>query len=83
MSLTTEGEDILKDLPNDPFNDQTLTATKTPAGWIVYSVGLNLQDDGGDLGTPDQNVREIPDIGYGPLPSTLSPVTSADPEATN
>ncbi|MDG2223092.1 MAG: hypothetical protein P8L85_17050 [Rubripirellula sp.] len=79
----TEGEDILKDLPNDPFNDQTLTATKTPAGWIVYSVGLNLQDDGGDLGTPDQNVREIPDIGYGPLPSTLSPVTSADPEATN
>lgn len=67
-----EGDGIEEDLPKDPFNAQTLMANKTTAGWIVYSVGLNLQDDGGDLGTPDQNLRETPDIGYGPLPSDIS-----------
>lgn len=68
----TEGDGIEEDLPEDPFNAQTLMANKTAAGWLVYSVGLNLQDDGGDLGTPDQNLRETPDIGYGPLPSDIS-----------
>ncbi|MDF1843550.1 MAG: hypothetical protein P1U77_19095 [Rubripirellula sp.] len=74
----SEGDGIEEDLPEDPFNDQSLMVKKTAAGWLVYSVGLNLQDDGGDLGTPDQNLRETPDIGYGPLPSG----SSAAPEAT-
>ena len=69
----TEGDGILQNLPEDPFNNQPVKTSQTADGWIVYSVGLNLQDDGGDLGTPDQNLRETPDIGYGPLPSNSSP----------
>lgn len=75
----SEEDGIEEGLPKDPFNDQTLVVNNTASGWLVYSVGLNLQDDGGDLGTRDQNFRETPDIGYGPLPSG----SSAAQEATN
>ncbi len=33
----------------DPFTGNLLQAKKVPQGWVVYSVGANLIDDGGDL----------------------------------
>ncbi len=43
----------------DPFNGEPLHVKRLPQGWLVYSVGRNLQDDGGKL---DDNS----DIGVGP-----------------
>ncbi len=43
----------------DPFNGQAMIVKKTPEGWLVYSVGQNLQDDGGKLG-------DRLDAGFGP-----------------
>jgi hypothetical protein len=47
----------------DPYNGEKLQVKQTPDGWLVYSVGENLQDDGGTL-TNDL------DVGLGPLPNT-------------
>jgi hypothetical protein len=43
----------------DPFNGQPLHLEKRPGGWLVYSVGVNLKDDGGDL-------TDNHDVGVGP-----------------
>ena len=43
----------------DPFDGQKLRMKKLPAGWLVYSVGGNLKDDGGDI-------AEQADVGLGP-----------------
>jgi len=39
--------DELKGIPNDPFTNQPLKYTRTENGYIVYSAGENLVDDGG------------------------------------
>jgi hypothetical protein len=33
----------------DPVNDKPLHIKKTPQGWLIYGVGANLKDDGGQL----------------------------------
>ncbi len=43
----------------DPFNGAPLLVRKLPAGWVVYSVGRNRNDDGGSF-TYDL------DVGLGP-----------------
>jgi hypothetical protein len=43
----------------DPFNGEPLHVKRLSQGWLVYSVGRDLQDDGGDL----ENNR---DVGVGP-----------------
>jgi hypothetical protein len=43
----------------DPFDNQALRIKQLPEGWIVYSVGSNLVDDGGKLDGKT-------DIGAGP-----------------
>lgn len=43
----------------DPFTGRPLIVKKLPAGWLVYSVGKDLTDDGGKL-EKDQ------DVGFGP-----------------
>jgi hypothetical protein len=43
-----------------PYNSEPLHVNKRPDGWMVYSVGNNLVDDGGIL---DGNK----DIGSGPI----------------
>jgi hypothetical protein len=48
-----------KEVGIDPFNGQAMIVKKTPEGWLVYSVGRNLQDDGGKLGV-------FSDVGFGP-----------------
>jgi hypothetical protein len=46
----------------DPFNGEALQVKKLPAGWLVYSVGSNLVDDGGKL-------EKVVDVGFGPIQS--------------
>ena len=48
------------DVTTDPFNGAPLLLKKLPEGWLIYSVGRNLTDDGGKLS--DQQ-----DIGIGPI----------------
>jgi tetratricopeptide (TPR) repeat protein len=43
----------------DPYTGKPLHLKKTPDGWLVYSVGRDLKDDGGALG-------EDLDVGVGP-----------------
>ena len=43
----------------DPYNGKPLHVRKSPSGWLVYSVGSNLTDDGGKLDGKT-------DIGAGP-----------------
>jgi hypothetical protein len=50
----------------DPFSGAPLIVKKRPEGWMVYSVGKNLVDDGGKL---DGNT----DIGVGPISRGESP----------
>ena len=33
----------------DPFTGQPLQVKKTDRGWLIYSVGRDLKDDGGSL----------------------------------
>jgi len=35
---------------------------KLPGGWLVYAVGSDLEDDGGKVDDP------LDDVGIGPLP---------------
>lgn len=44
----------------DPFNGKPLNLKRTDEGWIIYSVGKDLKDDGGLL---DDTAT---DVGYGP-----------------
>jgi hypothetical protein len=44
----------------DPYNDKPLQMKKQPAGWMIYSVGSNLVDDGGILDYKH-------DVGVGPI----------------
>ncbi len=40
---------LLKEVPKDPYDGQPLRMTRTPTGFIVYSVGMDLVDNGGKL----------------------------------
>ncbi|REK12348.1 MAG: hypothetical protein DWQ37_12350 [Planctomycetota bacterium] len=51
-----------KEVTTDPFNAQPLHIEKKPGGWLIYSVDMNLKDDGGPTTWSD--------IGFGPLPRT-------------
>ncbi|MGA2797164.1 MAG: hypothetical protein ABSE63_06290 [Thermoguttaceae bacterium] len=55
-------------LPNevgiDPFNGKTMIIKKLANGWLVYSVGENLQDDGGKV-EEESNNKPL-DVGFGP-----------------
>lgn len=44
----------------DPFTGKPLHLKKLPAGWLVYSVGKDLKDDGGDF-------TKARDVGVGPI----------------
>jgi len=42
--------DYLKKLPMDPYSDGPLVYRNTESGFLLYSFGTNLTDDGGELG---------------------------------
>ncbi len=44
----------------DPYTGKPLHLEKTPRGWLVYSVGKDLKDDGGQ-------VSEVQDVGVAPI----------------
>ena len=48
----------------NPFTGEPLHVKKLPQGWMVYSVGPNLQDDGGKLDDLTSG-----DVGVGPPPA--------------
>ncbi len=52
----------------DPFDGRPLRFKKTERGWLVYAVGKDLKDDGGDL-------KDLADVGVGP--DGLNPLGSA------
>ena len=59
----------------DPYNGEPLHVKKTPQGWLVYSVGRNLRDDGGKLDDPHDG-----DIGVGPPKAVAEQPASQDRE---
>jgi len=60
--LITAG--YLKKLPIDPFSDKLLVYKKTEDNFILYSVGLNFTDDGGQVYRDDEGrVRLWGDVG--------------------
>jgi len=50
----------------DPFTEQPLKVKSTPGGPIVYSVGEDLNDDGGE-------VEGSKDVGFGPTTESAAP----------
>lgn len=44
----------LKELPMDPYADKPLIYKKTDDNFMLYSVGLNFKDDGGQSGKDDK-----------------------------
>ena len=48
----------------DPFSGKAMIIKKLPEGWLVYSVGENLTDDGGKVAEESDN--KPLDIGFGP-----------------
>ena len=52
----------------DPYNGKPMIIKKLPEGWLVYSVGDNLKDDGGQV---EEKAGGKPlDVGFGPkIPS--------------
>ena len=50
----------LKTLPDDLFTDEPLNYTRTEAGYVLYSVGPNLKDDGGKTPISDYLRVEVP-----------------------
>lgn len=63
----------------DPFNGKPMIIKKLPEGWLVYSVGKNLKDDGGKC---EVIQHEFLDFGFGPkLPKPES--KEKEPPAEN
>jgi len=61
--------DYLEELPHDPFNGQPLRYTVSADHVIIYSVGEDLTDDGGDVERRLHDRRERPkDFGFVLLP---------------
>ncbi|MFL5339746.1 MAG: hypothetical protein ACJ8F7_06220 [Gemmataceae bacterium] len=66
------GEPALADLglpaaaTTDPFTGEPLHVKKTAEGWLVYAVGEDLKDDGGQVTRPESGGNPK-DIGFGPI----------------
>ena len=76
--IPTMAELVLPDeVGIDPFNGKTMIIKKLPGGWLVYSVGENLTDDGGKV-EEESNNKPL-DVGFGP--KTLEP-KSPEKEST-
>lgn len=55
--LVTSG--YLKELPMDPFSDRPLVYKKTDGDFLLYSVGLNFIDDGGEMGKDNKGKPRV------------------------
>ena len=74
LKLQGQSNDVLDSIPDpvrlDPISRQPLFVKKQPEGWLIYGVGENEKDDGGDF-SEDAASRQPLDLGYGP---TLEPL---------
>jgi hypothetical protein len=52
--------DLTHETTIDPYNGQPLHVKRLPEGWLVYSLGMNLTDEGGMF-------DKAADIGAGPI----------------
>lgn len=62
----------------DPFNGKPMIIKKLPQGWLVYSVGLNLKDDGGNFERGDDG--QPLDVGFGPKTSEVETKENRPPK---
>ncbi len=47
--IDTSSLGLPTDATIDPFTEQPLVIRKQGASWLVYSLGFDLKDDGGDI----------------------------------
>jgi hypothetical protein len=59
----------------DPFTGEPLKVKRLPEGWLVYSEGQNLTDDGGQLDDP-----RVGDVGLGPILPMEGETERLDPD---
>jgi hypothetical protein len=57
IELVTDG--YLKQLPLDPWSDKTLVYKKTDSDFILYSVGSDFTDNGGEVFRDDKGTAKI------------------------
>ncbi len=70
--------EVPADWKRDPFDGQELRLAQTEKGWIVYSVGANMHNDGGEKGGISD------DIAVGPFapPDKTAPKAAGAPSST-
>ena len=56
--------EFLTAIPVDPFDGQPLRYGRTDRGVVVYSVGEDELDGGGDVARPPKGSRGPPDVGF-------------------
>jgi hypothetical protein len=62
-SLEALVPDYLDVVPTDPFDGQPMRFAVTEHGVVIYSIGENLEDDGGSVAR--QKIRpKLPDVGF-------------------
>ncbi|MFO0844419.1 MAG: hypothetical protein U0797_18815 [Gemmataceae bacterium] len=52
---------LLSPVPTDPYDGAALRFRRRDDGLVVYSIGGNGKDDGGDLG---ERAKDAPDVGF-------------------
>jgi hypothetical protein len=57
MNLDALVPEYLPQVPLDPFDGKPLRLRHLSDGIVIYSIGLDLQDDGGDIDRSNQDVR--------------------------
>jgi hypothetical protein len=55
----------LKHLPMDPWSDKPLVYKKTDGNFILYSVGFNFKDDGGQVHRDKGRKPQLWDVEFG------------------
>lgn len=69
-TLTQLVPDYLPEIPHDPFDSKPIRFARNDSGIIVYSVGKNLDDDGGTV-APREGERFGRDVSFRILNPTL------------
>ena len=55
-TLSELSPDYLREIPADNFTDRPLIYSRTAAGYVLYSVGPNMLDDGGNNHSPADDI---------------------------
>ncbi|MBI4558805.1 MAG: hypothetical protein HY706_14580 [Candidatus Hydrogenedentes bacterium] len=56
--------DFLESVPVDPFDGNSIRYKKLSRGFVVYSIGKNGKDDGGDFGLMSEQRTRPPDLTF-------------------